>query len=154
MATSLPQLLSIFSEFEHLEIDLLSNVTAISVHSLPIANESSEMATLLPQLHSCGLEHLQIDPISEITIHALPGLTSYTDIGSFKTTSLLPQLIFSEFEPLLEFEIAFPQTHDSGCLATLKQLRLYVRELILHSLPTHWAELITHNVSYLLVMWW
>ncbi len=39
------------------------------------------------------------------------------------------------------------EADDSGSLAYLKQLKLYIRELVLNSLPPHWAEWIVHNVS-------
>ena len=69
-----------------------------------------------------------------ITLHPLPIVHSVT--GPFMMTTL-PQPIF--FGPTTEV--------DSSCLAYLKQLKLYTRERILNSLPTHWAEWTTHNVS-------
>ncbi len=36
------------------------------------------------------------------------------------------------------------EADDSGSLAYLKQLK---RELVINSLPPHWAEWIAHNVS-------
>ncbi len=47
------------------------------------------------------------------------------------------------FNSASTFKASAPQlteADDSGSLAYLKQLKLYIRELVLNSLPAHWAE--------------
>ncbi len=95
---------------------------------------------LLPQSICYGFEQiLEMEPEYPIEIDAI---TLHSVTRPFVMTTrlpLLPQPIDYGFNHTTEV--------NSGCLAYLKQLKLYIRELILNSLPLYWAKWTTHNVS-------
>ncbi len=125
-----------------------------TVNSLPLTltvNGSSDESDIPPsQFFFSGFEIDLPSNFTEISLQSLRrGQILTLDAANFVTESFetvvspLPLILSSQFE-----WNPFSQTRHFGCLAALAQLRLCIRELILHSLPTHWAEWTTHNVSY------
>ena len=143
----------------HLSDPVSIDLVSVTVYSLTIANFVNEsfkmdtqMATTPPQFLTSteplsGLEINLLSNVTQISIHTLPRLATICDAEFYHNA--IPQLI-SGFEYSLNAN--FSQAPDSRYLASLRHFRLFIRELILHSLPIHWSDWIIHNVSYFLAM--
>ncbi len=136
------------------EVDVTILHVPIAAHSVTGPFVMTTRLPLLPQPIYYGFEQMlelesEYPTEVDVTILHLP-VAAHSVTGPFVMTTrlpLLPQPIYYGVEQMLELEPEYPTEADSGSLAHLKQLKLYIRELILNSLPTHWAEWIAHNVS-------